>query len=794
MATSISAVLIPCLKSFNQLQERVEQSDYSHEREVSSVSWGDELGRLRVWAANIGAHQTGQSSLDFRLRDASHISNQITKLLQDLSHSLDDIVDELSEDRTEASEDDETSASWLDNNSTTEIQQLHEEVVNIIDCLYQLSMLIRKPAQHDLLVGSRIGDKAEFEFYDKEHVRNLHPMTEEQIIQRLGRAITRRRKYLNYRERHHRKLEKGIEELQDIQRTTTGSVMSETIATDFKTANIDFEETSSNSGVSQTSYAPSLIDGGRVTIPPPPRESVGEKPFECPYCYFVINIKNTRSWSRHIFRDIKPYVCTFTDCSVPDRLYDSRREWYSHETTEHYRKTFVCALCKDTLESSKQYERHVARHLEELAIFALPRNERDDAEDDDEVLDARAFMSANDVALDIAHSSDHSDHSSLASITYDEDSTGTSVQVRPRSPDEGPEYSDPVEEQDGSWNAVYPDEIGSLNPTSMPRLYNDPIPFIRAPRPEEARRPSFSRPVSPEPGVDGSPDIIKDRPGRTQSRQRQKVYDQDRSHSAAAAARRRAPIGIHDVQHKDTSFSFSPRDQIHGSRISSPYSDNEFERKMKKVKERYQEEKETDEEFRARWKKTIVEAGYDEESIWKIPRRRGGGKGRANEGDETKIQSSMRPTYIKVHQKHISPITLNEYNLPWEYDKYNPNYIIIKKPIEEVDQELLFNHTEQMRKSKAIIDPSANEGGETKYPGSMRPTYLKVHRKHMSRVTLNKYDLPWEYDEDDSNYIIIKKWISEVDQVILFNHTKRLREFGIDLKKEKVESSSEISK
>lgn len=430
MATSISAILISCLKSFNQLQERVEQPDYSHEREVSSVSWGDELGRLRVWAANIGAHQTGQSSLDFRLRDASHISNQITKLLQDLNRSLDDILDELSEDETKASEDDETEASWLDNNSTTELQQLREEVINIIDCLYQLSMLIRRPAQHDLLVGSRMNDKAEFAFYDEEHVRNLYPRTEEQISQRLGRAITRRRKYLNYRERHHRKLEKGI------QRTTTGSVMSETIATDFKTPNIDFEETS-DSGISQTSYAPSLIHGGRVIIPPPPRDSMG-KPFECPYCFFIIDIKSTRSWNRHIFKDIKPYVCTFSECSMPDRLYDSRREWYSHEITEHLREDYVCSLCKETLKSFKQYERHVARHLEELALFALPRTEMDDAEyDDDDVVDARASTSGNGDTVDTAHSPDHSDHSSLASVTDDEDSTGTDVQICPRfySPD-----------------------------------------------------------------------------------------------------------------------------------------------------------------------------------------------------------------------------------------------------------------------------------------------------------------------------------------------------------------------
>ena len=398
MTTSISAILVPCLKSFNELQEQVERHDYSREAEVSAASWGDELGRLRVWAANIGAHQTGQSSLDFRLRDASHISKQVTNLLRDLDQSLHDILDEISGDRTDVLEDDDF---WPGEESTTDLQQLHEELINIIDCLYQLSMLIRKPAQHDMLVGSRMGDMTQFEFYDKEHVRNLHPRTEEQIGQRLGSAITRRRKYLFFRERHHKKLEKGIEEVQGIQRATTGSVLSETIATDFQTPNIEFEETSSNSGISQTSYAPSLIDGGRVTIPPPPRDSVGGKPFECPYCFFVIDIKSTKAWNRHIFKDIKPYVCTFPECSMPDRLYDSRREWYFHESKEHRREDFICSLCKDTLKSSKQYERHVARHLEELALFALPRIEIDDAEDDDDdVVDARISTSENDAASD----------------------------------------------------------------------------------------------------------------------------------------------------------------------------------------------------------------------------------------------------------------------------------------------------------------------------------------------------------------------------------------------------------
>jgi hypothetical protein len=48
----------------------------------------DELGRFKVWVGNIGAHRTGRSSLDHRLRDASHIRKQVVRLLEDLAESL----------------------------------------------------------------------------------------------------------------------------------------------------------------------------------------------------------------------------------------------------------------------------------------------------------------------------------------------------------------------------------------------------------------------------------------------------------------------------------------------------------------------------------------------------------------------------------------------------------------------------------------------------------------------------------------------------------------------------------
>ena len=36
------------------------------------------------------------------------------------------------------------------------------------------------------------------------------------------------------------------------------------------------------------------------------------------------------------------------------------------------------------------------------------------------------------------------------------------------------------------------------------------------------------------------------------------------------------------------------------------------------------------------------------------------------------MKDRTRPTYIKVHQRHVSPETLDVYNLPWEWDKVSP--------------------------------------------------------------------------------------------------------------------------
>jgi hypothetical protein len=388
MAASISSLLIECLGLFNAQVARDEL--VAHDAEVPQSLWLDELGRLRVWAANIGAHQIGQSSLDYRLRDASHIKDQIIRLLERLQRLLLDLKEVLSATPEEPED------QFSDDEDTTELEQIYNGFVEAISSLFQMSMLIRRPARHDRLLGAKKEDCVAFEPYDRQHVLEKYPRADAVVGDRLGRAISRRRADLKYRERHHAKLSQGINHVQIAGNKESHSihdrdstVFSETIATEYKEPNIQFDETGSHSGVSQTSYAPTLLEGGNaITVPPPPKESANEQPFECPYCFFITTIKNKRSWARHVFRDIMPYVCIFADCSTPSRLYDSRREWYEHLTDSHISlsnadELHECALCREAGFSTLSLERHLGRHLEELALFALPRSVGDDEIDSD---------------------------------------------------------------------------------------------------------------------------------------------------------------------------------------------------------------------------------------------------------------------------------------------------------------------------------------------------------------------------------------------------------------------------
>ena len=74
-----------CVRQFNALCSSLPQAD-----RIARPALIDQLGRLKIWAGNIGAFQELPlpSSLDYRLREAPKIVKQVIELLDDLNDTL----------------------------------------------------------------------------------------------------------------------------------------------------------------------------------------------------------------------------------------------------------------------------------------------------------------------------------------------------------------------------------------------------------------------------------------------------------------------------------------------------------------------------------------------------------------------------------------------------------------------------------------------------------------------------------------------------------------------------------
>lgn len=408
--TLISTSCKESLRLFRHLLAKLEDAT-SRSPELGLSHWKDEYGRLKVWAGNIGAHLVGQASLDFRLRDAIHIKRHILDLLQDLCQTIRDTEDILTDPELPGYDLNPGFPTYADS-PETELQQIHREVVTIIGCLLQTSMLVRNPAYHSLLTESQPTDISAFEHWDRDHVRSSFPEASEALVERLGAGLTQRRKRLKYRERHRMKLGLTLDGEEGDDLTSDNlSRLSDTIATDYKMQGLDFGDLSTRSESSQTTSVASFISGSTsATIPARPKESNDGKPFECPYCFYVITVNDTRSWIKHVFNDLQPYICPFLDCPLPYKLYSSQREWINHLNSVHgnvlssitaenddrkHPSGLRCPLCDSSFDSSKTFEHHVARHLQELALFVLPRGEEDSS---DERSMAEGDLASNDSA------------------------------------------------------------------------------------------------------------------------------------------------------------------------------------------------------------------------------------------------------------------------------------------------------------------------------------------------------------------------------------------------------------
>ena len=218
----------------------------------------------------------------------------------------------------------------------SEFEYLMLGITHIITCLYKFSIATRNPVPKERLHKIARIDVSHFEHWDIKHVDEkfcpADPQNDfkvkEYLTKRLGKANTRRRQLLKYYEAHHNTISKHIdgpssskgaieknvsanpskpvtstrasEKITESERAATvhTGVKSQTTVSTIKVdLSQAFEVERDEDRLSQTSYAASTNNMMRIRVPPPPNENAfGGEPFECPYCFNIIEIKTRQGW------------------------------------------------------------------------------------------------------------------------------------------------------------------------------------------------------------------------------------------------------------------------------------------------------------------------------------------------------------------------------------------------------------------------------------------------------------------------------------------------------------------
>ena len=196
----------------------------------------------------------------------------------------------------------------------SELEEIFSAIHSSNASLMKLSMVIRSsPARDDYLkAASRFKDWNPYP--DIGHVREKHGSAKgstEWLLNRLGKAITRRRQFLKYRVEHFEKLSGAWDEGERAKRDDEKpeKTIASTKATTFIGNDNIYQREGSDAAVSfgsQTSYEATVagdeIASHKLTVPPPPKLAFPDIPFEfgepfnCPYCYTEQNVKNKAAW------------------------------------------------------------------------------------------------------------------------------------------------------------------------------------------------------------------------------------------------------------------------------------------------------------------------------------------------------------------------------------------------------------------------------------------------------------------------------------------------------------------
>ncbi|KAF2818117.1 hypothetical protein CC86DRAFT_246495, partial [Ophiobolus disseminans] len=393
MTLSVSDECRACLITLQEVISILSKPDHN-DGGVKLAHVCEHLDRFSLFVGNIGALHRPQSSLSIesRLQEANDVLIHTLGLLADLKEVAVGLLEIVSGKREGMILIDDE-AEEENGEESSEVNELLEEISETITRLFRISILIRQAAPTDLFAKALSRDRYRFsDQFDIAHVgekyRKLATKDYVWLRKRLGRAITQRRHYLSYIQDHHEKLggmlshhDKADSSAARSQAPVVKQPLASKLVLDTASRPSFFtkattvaaeritpqllvarESDSEDDARSYTTISRS-IDGDHessttVRIPKLEDLRIGNKQeFECPFCFHIKKFKSERIWRKHVFSDLRPYVCTFPDCDAP--YFGDINKWFQHEMTFH-RVVYKCFLCPNKVyHKEKNYLSHL---------------------------------------------------------------------------------------------------------------------------------------------------------------------------------------------------------------------------------------------------------------------------------------------------------------------------------------------------------------------------------------------------------------------------------------------------
>jgi hypothetical protein len=96
----------------------------------------------------------------------------------------------------------------------------------------------------------------------------------------------------------------------------------------------------------------------------------------------MVHIRSKVAWKKHVYLDLQPYTCYLQSCFSVSTPFDTRDQWAEHLDLEHNLgpewNSIRCPLCEEeTGDGRIKVTLHVASHLEEIALAAIPASVED---------------------------------------------------------------------------------------------------------------------------------------------------------------------------------------------------------------------------------------------------------------------------------------------------------------------------------------------------------------------------------------------------------------------------------